>query len=44
MQKELSIKFGLKWMEFYYEKLNERYDLDWAICETYNKFIVNGGK
>lgn len=42
MERKLYAKCGLTWLDFYYEKLNERGDFMWAICESYNKFIVNG--
>lgn len=42
MQRILYTKCGLNWLDYYYECLNKRYDLNWAIIECYNKFIVNG--
>ena len=45
MQDKLYEKCGTTWLNYYYEKLNERNgDFSYAICECYNKFIVDGRK
>jgi hypothetical protein len=40
MIEKLNSNFGVAWTKFYYEKLNEREDHNWAICETYNKYFT----
>lgn len=42
LREKLYAECGIWWLDYYYEKLNEMDNDSYAICECYNKFIVNG--